>query len=70
MGFLISDVIFLGFVSTCYLTFSSKLYKYTYFKSIICTLLLIFNFGFLGYGAYIIANIPSVLNTQDSTINQ
>ena len=52
---MISDILFLGFVSTSYLALKSHLYKYAYLKSIICTILLAFNFFFLGYGAYIIS---------------
>jgi hypothetical protein len=57
--FIISDFFFLLFVTSFYLLFHSYLYKFAYFKSIICTCLLAFNFLFLGYGAYIIASMPN-----------
>jgi hypothetical protein len=55
---MISDILFLAFVSTSYLALKSHLYKYAHLKSIICTILLVFNFFFLGYGAYIIYKVP------------
>jgi accessory gene regulator protein AgrB len=60
---MVSDFIFLGFVFTSYLAFKRHLYKYAYLKSIICTILLVFNFIFLVYGSYIIAEIPSNYNS-------
>ena len=59
--YVLSDFLFFGFVSSCFLLFKAHLYKYAYFKSIACTMLLIFNFVILEYGAYIIAKLPTDL---------
>ena len=53
--FIISDFIYLGFVSASYMAYKSHLYKYAHLKFIICTIILVFNFCFLGYGGYIIS---------------
>ena len=67
---MISDIIFLGFVSASYLALKSKLYKYASLKSIICTILLAFNFLFLGYGGYIISQIPEELSKETPALNK
>lgn len=59
---IVSDVIFLAFVSTVYLAFQSHLYRYAYFKSIICTVLLAINFLFLGYGAFILVKMSELID--------
>lgn len=70
VGFIVSDFIFLLFVSSFYLLFSHYLYKYAYFKSIICTFLLAFNCAFLCYGAYIISKLPKDFGSTDSDVNE
>lgn len=70
MMFIISDVIFLGFVSTFYIAFKGHLYKYAYFKSIICSILLAFNFIFLGYGVYILVEIPEHFKGESDSLNK
>lgn len=70
IGYIVSDFIFLAFVSSFYLLFSHYLYQYAFFKYMVCTFLLIFNFLFLGYGAYVIANIPADLGSPDASINE
>ncbi len=67
IGFLISDFIFLVFVALSYLVYHGYLYRYAYIKSIFCTGLLVYNFIFMCYGAYIIANLP-VEHVSDETV--
>ncbi len=67
--FIISDIIFLGYVWTTYIVYKGHLYTYAHLKSIICTTLLIFNFFFLGYGGYIIYQVPSEISPGDEESN-
>ena len=67
--FIISDIIFLGFVSTTYIAYKEHLYKYAHLKSIICSILLVFNFCFLGYGGYIISKVPSEIAPGQEDLN-
>lgn len=67
---MLSDFIFLAFVSSFYILFQRYLYRYAYFKYMVCTFLLIFNFLFLGYGAYVIAKIPTELRSSDPDLNK
>ena len=66
---MISDIVFLLFVSATYLAYKSHLYKFTHLKSIICTILLGFNFLFLGYGGFIISQIPEQISKSDTELN-
>ena len=70
IGYIISDFIFLAFVSSFYLLFQHYLYRYAFFKYMVCTFLLVFNFIFLGYGAYVISNIPQDLGSTNVDLNE
>jgi hypothetical protein len=70
MVFMISDTLFLVFVSATYLAFKSHLYKYAHLKSIICSILLAFNFLFIGYGAFIVSQIPNEISKIDTKLNK
>jgi hypothetical protein len=70
VGFILSDFFFVAFVSSFYILFQRYLYRYAYFKYMVCTCLLIFNLLFLGYGAYVIANIPHELGSSDLDLNK
>ena len=59
IAFIVSDFIFLGYVLASYIAYKNHLYKYAHLKFIICTILLIFNFCFIGYGGYLNSKLPS-----------
>lgn len=57
--YLISDAIMLSLVCGSYMFYKQALYRYARFKFIFTSVLLTLNFLWLGYGAYIIHNLPT-----------
>lgn len=65
MFYLISDFIMLSLVFASYLFYKQALLRYARFKFIVTSILVILNYLLLGYGAYIVSDLPTEMENHE-----